>query len=329
MKRFVLLGALALTIVGFVPAIGTAEKTPVERYGRLRVENLRLVSEDGKPVQLRGVSTYNIAGFDWMFGVDKLTELVRDFHADVIRLAMYTDPILQGYAANPEGLTKIIDQLVEDTETAGIYCIIDWHISNYDSNPNQRKDLAVAFFSRLAEKYKDKKHLFFEICNEPSGPSVTWDEVVRPYAAEVVAAIRKFDSTRIVLVGNPTWSQDVDIAARHPLEDANVMYTFHFYAGSHGQWLRDKVDAARKTVAVFCSEWGTTLNTGNGDTFPAETAAWLKFLDDRGISSANWSFSNVHEGSAALVGSYDGEDPFQDSLTASGKIVYQYLAAKR
>ncbi len=329
MNRLFAFCSLFLATAVSIPAMGKAEKTPLEKYGRLRVENRQLVAEDGKPVQLRGMSTYNIAGFDWLFGPDQLKELVNDFHADVIRLAMYTDPIVQGYAANPERLTKIIDQLVEDTEAAGLYCIVDWHISNYDSNPNQRKDLSIAFFSRLAEKYKDKKHLFFEICNEPSGPSVTWDDVVRPYAVDVVAAIRTFDPARIVLVGNPTWSQDVDIAARHPLDDTQVMYTFHFYAGSHGQSLRDKVDAARKTVAVFCSEWGSTINTGDGAPFPGETAVWLKFLDERGISSANWSFSNVREGSAALIGSYDGEDPLKDSLTASGKILYDYLTAKR
>ncbi len=327
MTRFLALGILTLATAW--PGAVLAEPTPLERFGRLHVDNLRLVSESGLPVQLRGVSTYNIAGFDWMFGPDQLHELVTDFHADLIRLAMYTDPIVQGYAANPEGLTKIIDQLIEDTEAAGLYCIVDWHISNYDSNPNQRKDLAIAFFSRLAERYKDKKHLLFEICNEPSGKSVTWEEQVRPYAAEVLAAIRRFDPTRVVLVGTPTWSQDVDIAARHPLTDPNVMYVFHWYAGSHGQALRDKVDAARQTVPVFCTEWGTTADSGNGPPFPAETAVWLKFLDDRGISSANWSFSNVREGSAAIIGSYDGEDKLADSLTASGKILYQYLTARR
>ncbi len=328
MKHFLSLGLLILAAAG-LPGTAGAAPTPLERYGRLRVENLQLVSESGNPVQLRGVSTYNIAGFDWMFGPDQLRELVTDFHADLIRLAMYTDPVVQGYAANPEGLTKIIDQLVADTEAAGLYCIVDWHISNYDSNPNQRKDLAIAFFSRMAEKYKDKKHLLFEICNEPSGPTVTWDEQVRPYATEVLAAIRKFDPTRVVLVGTPTWSQDIDLAARNPLADPNVMYVFHWYAGSHGQALRDKVDAARRSVPMFCTEWGSTDNTGNGRTFPAETAEWLKFLDDRGISSANWSFSNVREGSAALIGSYDGDDPFKDSLTPSGKILYNYLTAPR
>jgi len=302
-------------------------KTPVERYGRLRVENLQLVSETGKPVQLRGVSSYNISGFDWLFGPDQLKELVQDFHADVLRLAMHTDPIVQGYMGNP-ALPRIMDELIAATEEAGIYCIVDWHILR-DKDPNQYKAEAVDYFGKIAEKYKDKKHLIFEICNEPNGVETTWNEKIRPYAVDVLAAIRKSDPTRVVLVGTPTWSQDVDIAAQNPLPDPNVMYVFHFYAGTHGQSLRNKVDAARKTIPLFCSEWGTTDSSGGGDPYPAETAVWLKFLDDRRISSANWSFSNAREGSAALMVWYDMEGTLKEALSPSGEILYQYLTAPR
>lgn len=314
---------LGLTLSHPLVAMGGAEPTPVAKYGRLKVEGRQLVSEAGKPVQLRGMSSYNIAGFDWLFGPDQLKELVQDFRADVLRLAMYTDPIVQGYITNP-GLPRTIDELIAATEEAGIYCIVDWHILR-DKDPNQYKPEAIAFFSGLAEKYKDKKHLIFEICNEPNGAETTWNERIRPYAVDVLAAIREHDPTRVVLVGTPTWSQDIDIAAANPLPDPNVMYVFHFYAGSHGQALRDKVDRARETVPVFCSEWGTTDSSGGGEPFVAETAVWLKFLDDRNISSANWSFSTVREGSAALLPSYDLEGTLKESLSASGLILYDYV----
>lgn len=320
---FLMLGLLSVSLA----ALGTREQTPVEKYGRLRVEDRQLVSSSGQPVQLRGVSSHNIAGFDWLFGPDQLRELVTDFRADVLRLAMYTDPIVQGYITNPS-LPRTIDELVAATEEAGLYCIIDWHILR-DKDPNEYKAEAIAFFSGLAEKYKDKKHLLFEICNEPNGVETTWNEKIRPYAVDVLAAIRKADPTRIVLVGTPTWSQDIDIAAQNPLPDPNVMYVFHWYAGSHGQALRDKVDEARKTVAVFNSEWGSTDSSGGGEPFPLETAEWLKFLDDRRISSANWSFSNVREGSAALEPWYELEGTLKDALSPSGKILYDYLRNSR
>lgn len=308
--------ALAALVVG-------CADTPLDRYGRLRVENLQLVAESGKPVQLRGVSSHNIAGSDWLFGAEQLTELVKDFQVDVVRLAMYTNPAQQGYLANPS-VKKTIEKLILATEKAGVYCIVDWHIL-WDNDPNLYKTEAIAFFSDLAERYKDKKHLLFEICNEPNGEEVTWNERIRPYAVDVLAAIRQHDPTRLVLVGTPTWSQDVDIAAQNPLPDKQVLYVFHWYAGTHGQALRDKVDKARQTIPLFNTEWGSTDSSGRGAPFPAETLEWLTFLNERNISWVNWSFSNYAEGSAALKASFQGDKPLKEALSASGKILYDQL----
>src|SRR5690349_19026760 len=109
------------------PAADPNEKTPVERYGRLRVENLQLVSEQGVPVQLRGVSTHDIAGFDWLLSPEYLEQLIHVFHADVVRLAMYTEHQGTGYVSNP-GTFDLVQRVVEDVDKAGLYCIIDWHI---------------------------------------------------------------------------------------------------------------------------------------------------------------------------------------------------------
>ena len=347
MKRLALAAVFGASILAGLSALGSQErspapapasqakaaspfsddKTPVERYGRLRVENRQLVSEQGVPVQLRGFSTHDIAGFDWLLAPEYLDQLIHVFHADVVRLAMYTERTGTGYIANP-GTFKILEQILDDAEKAGIYCIVDWHILR-DRDPNQYKAEAIDYFGKIAEKYKDKKHLLFEICNEPNGAEVTWNEKIRPYAVDVLAAIRKADPTRVVLVGTPTWSQDVDIAAQNPIPDPNVMYVFHWYAGTHGKSLRDKVDEARKTIPLFNTEWGSTDSSGGGDPYPAQTATWLKFLDDRGISSCNWSFSNAREGSAALLPSYDMEGTLKESLSPSGEILFRYLTAAR
>ena len=68
------------------------------------------------------------------------------------------------------------------------------------------------------------------------------------------------------------------------------MYTLHFYAGTHGQWLRDRADSALKAgLPLFVSEWGTSAADGSGGVFIEESRQWLDFLDKRGISWANWS----------------------------------------
>src|SRR5690606_41644798 len=50
----------------------------------------------------------------------------------------------------------------------------------------------------------------------------------------------------LIIVGTPTWSQDVDVASNDPITGySNIAYTLHFYAGTHGQFLRDKASTAR------------------------------------------------------------------------------------
>jgi len=317
----------ALFAFALVLTLGCAPDTPLGRHGRLQVVDRHLADAAGRPVQLRGVSSYNIAGYDWLFTDAALKELRDDWKADVVRFAMYTDPMQAGYLGNPQ-LEKTVDKLVAAAGKAGLYTIVDWHILR-DGDPLENLDAAVDFWGRAAARYRGQDHVLFEICNEPNGPAVTWNDRIRPYAEKVLAAIRAADPTRIVLVGTATWSQDVDLAAQAPLADPQVMYVFHWYAGTHGQELRDKIDKALPLIPLFNTEWGSTEASGGGEPRPAETAVWLKFLDDRYLSSCNWSLSTVREGSAALKPKYEQQGPMASFLTSSGVLVHDYLRAPR
>ena len=115
----------------------------------------------------------------------------------------------------------------------------------------------------------------------------------------------------------------MDIAADDPLSFNNIMYTCHFYAGTHGSDLRNKIDyALSKGAPIFVSEWGTSAADGNGGIFTDSAAEWLNFLAIRGISWANWSWCDKNESSAALVPGTDPNNITYDSLTQSGKFVF-------
>ena len=61
----------------------------------------------------------------------------------------------------------------------------------------------------------------------------TWADV-KSYAEEVIPIIRKNTKDALIIVGTPTWSQDVDIAAEDPVTGYdNIMYAVHFYAATH------------------------------------------------------------------------------------------------
>ena len=141
-------------------------------------------------------------------------------------------------------------------------------------------------------------------------------------------AIRAIDPDNLIVVGTPSWSQDVDVAAADPVSGSNIAYTLHFYAGTHGQFLRDKAQTAlNRGVALFVTEWGAVNADGNGAVNTGETNAWMTFLKSKGISHANWALNDKAEGASALVpgASTSGGWP-ANQLTASGTLVKQIIS---
>lgn len=103
------------------------------------------------------------------------------------------------------------------------------------------------------------------------------------------------------------------------------MYTVHFYAAEHGQWLRDKVEAAVKQgTPVFVSEFGVTNADGKGGIDAKSADAWLTMLDKYDISYIIWNLSDKDEGSA-LFSTNEARDPIEPDLSAEGKWYRDWL----
>nr|4XZB_A Chain A, CelA [Geobacillus sp. 70PC53] len=298
------------------------ERTPVEENGRLQVVGTALLNQHNKPFQLRGISTHGLQWFGQFANKDAFQTLRDDWKANVVRLAMYTDPNANGYIAQPEWLKAKVKEGVQAALDLGMYVIIDWHILN-DNDPNLYKEQAKRFFAEMAREYGKYPNVIYEIANEPNGNDVTWEEKIRPYADEVIRTIRSIDRDNLIIVGTGTWSQDVDDVASDPLPYKNIMYAVHFYSGTHTQWLRDRVDAALQAgTPVFVSEWGTSDASGDGGPYLEEAEKWIEFLNERGISWVNWSLCDKNEASAALR---PGADPHggwgDDHLSDSGRFI--------
>ncbi len=288
--------------------------TPVQANGRLYVKGTKLVNEKGDPVCLKGVSTHGIGRYPQYVDPDSFRTLRDQWHASLIRLAMYTEEF-DGYCitGKQEELKALIDRGVQYATDLGMYVIIDWHILS-DGHPAKNQKEAEAFFEEMSAKYKDHNNVIYEICNEPnSGPD--WP-AVKKYAEDIIPIIRKNDPEAVILVGTPTWSQDVDIAAEDPVRGyANIMYVLHFYAGTHKEALRDKARAAlQKGLPLFVSEFGISDASGDGELDKAEGNNWIRFLKENDISFVCWNLSNKAESSALLnsastvTGNFTDED---------------------
>lgn len=301
-------------------------RTVVERYGQLQVIGPKLSAADGKPVQLRGISSYGLH-FAGKYANEEVIKWLRDdWNMQVWRAAMYTSD--GGYLFAPAVKSRVISS-VDAAIKLGVYVIIDWHIL-HDNNPLANQDKAIAFFSEMAQKYGEYPNVIYEICNEPNGQDVTWQDAIKPYAEAVIPAIREYDRDNIIIVGTSTWSQDVDIAAEDPITGYdNIMYTLHFYAGTHGDYLREKTQRAiDKGLPLFVTECGTTQSSGGGGVFEEETLAWFSFLQKHGISWVNWSLTNNGEDSALLAYNADrtGKGGWtENELSQSGKFIRRVL----
>ena len=330
MKRTLPAAAAALLFMILISfssfAAGKPLPGPLEA-GALRVEGTQLVSQDGKPVRLLGVSTHGLQWYPQYVSGETFRELRDHWNINVIRLALYTEE--SGWcasgAAEKDRLREILHRGIRLAAENDLYVILDWHILS-DGDPNQHLAEARAFFQEFSQEYKDSAHILYEICNEPNG-GVSWARI-RQYAEEVIPVIRGNDPDAVILVGTPTWSQDIDQALADPIAKyGNLMYTFHFYAATHRQDLRSRLEkAVDQGLPVFVSECGLCSADGNGSIDRESAAAWLELLDQKGISCVFWNLSNKNEASALLSPSCSGLSGFSaEDLSESGKLVHDYL----
>ena len=306
------------------PKPGTAVRGGVSENGWLTVKGTQLFNEMGEPVFLRGMSSH---GLQW-YGQYASLEAVRNtaaWGANLFRAAMYTGE--GGYLASPDAMREKLVSAVDAAAACDMYAIIDWHILS-DGNPVDHADEAAAFFTDMARRYRDCPAVLYEICNEPNG-NVSWERDIKPYAERMIQVIREQSPRAVILIGSTTWSQDIHLAAQSPVKGENLLYTFHFYAGTHGEDLRRRLrDAVTGGLPVFVTEWGTSRADGGGGVYLDEAEKWLDLLDELGVSWANWSLCDKGESSAALVPGTKPDSIWQEAdLTPSGRFVFSRLGS--
>ena len=230
----------------------------VSDNGLLTVNGSQIENKNGQPYSVAGNSIF-WSGFESdggkFYRSDVVNHLAQDWDSQVIRAAIaveeadgvninnFNPNFPQGLVPNPTGsglfnnyeseLAKakvIIDAAIAND----IYVIVDFH-SHY---AHHFEDIAIRFFSEIAEEYGNNEHIIYEIFNEPinSNPfrvagdpntfspanfTQTWNNIVKPYAINVINAIRAIDPDNLIIVGTPGFSQGVGTAAANPLRESD------------------------------------------------------------------------------------------------------------
>uniref|UniRef100_A0A914DR01 Glycoside hydrolase family 5 domain-containing protein n=1 Tax=Acrobeloides nanus TaxID=290746 RepID=A0A914DR01_9BILA len=199
---------------------------------------------------------------------ETVIQLRYGWNANVVRAPMSIE-VSGGYLQNPEWNYELMQAVIQGAIDQGVYVIVDWHTEWAFDYYTQ----AIQFFTNISSTYGKYPNIIYEIYNEPNG-NVSWS-TIQWYAEQVIPAIRANDPNNIIILGTPSWSSRVDIAADYPLNSTyskNLAYTLHYYANvpaSQNDWQRNITTyAINKGLPIFITEYGTVNYTGDGPDDP-------------------------------------------------------------
>lgn len=295
--------------------------SPVAEHGALSVQGNKIVGAHGQPVTLRGMALFWSQWAPQYYDARTVEWLADDWKVDIVRASIAAEGNDSARQNFDRELAKA-STVIEAAAASGIYVIVDWHAHR------PYPDEAERFLVAIATKYGHLPNLIYEPFNEPLRDGVDWSRDVKPYHQRMIAGIRAVDPDNLIVVGSPSWSQDVDIAALDPLEGENIAYTLHYYAATHKEELRAKADKAIAAgLALFVTEFGVVEATGNGPIDYTSSEAWWDWAEANDISWLAWSTGDRDETSATLKPGTPPAGWTDDDLTESGRLLRTRLRA--
>lgn len=229
---------------------------------------------------------------------------------------LYTLPIEKEQVAGEntwldEGF-KMTDDLLKWCEANEMYLILDLHaapggqgmdanISDYDttkpslweSEANKKK--MVAFWVKLAERYKDRKWIGgYDIINEPNwnfsgtnknGCDEKLNAPLRALQLEITKAIRTVDKNHLVIIEGNCWGNNYN--GIFPLWDKNMALSFHKYWNYNDQAsIQDIVNLREEhNVPIWMGEGGENSNVWFKES--------ISLLEKNNIGWAFWPMKKV------------------------------------
>ena len=293
----------------------------VAQNGLLMVSGNKIVNKNNNPVSFAGNSFFwsnDNWGGEKFYNSSTVRWLKTNWGSNIVRAAMGVEDA-GGYLDNKQANKVRLKIIVEAAIEEGIYVIIDWHSHNAEDHLDEAK----LFFKEIAETYGQFENVIYEIYNEPL--DVSWSEVVKPYAIQVIQVIREIDPDNLIIVGSPEWSQRVDLVAEDPITTfSNIAYSLHFYTLYHQDWLRERAtDAINNGIPIFVTEWGSK---GYSMT-DSEANKWMNWCYLNKISHVNWAVNDKEEEWSIVIPGASPTGQWQESdLTDAGKLAKNIIS---
>jgi hypothetical protein len=318
----------------------------VTQHGRLSVsDSNQLIDSFGDKIHLRGLSSSGFgappSGYRYAcVSKESISYAVLNYGINLFRLPILISATENGYETNAEYYDEYIDDVVSWCEDLDIYVIIDWHVTSpgdpnyWLDSPGGNTGLAIDFWKKMATAYHSKSHVIYEIANEPS--NVTWSDVLL-YHNSIIQEIRAIDSENLIIAGTTHWSQDIDLPLTNPVAlPKNVLYSFHFYASSHG-YLYSYTAQYVDQLPLFVT-WSVSESSGSGsvnftvadnylELFAAIPGSGGNGPDATPLTVTSWvmsSMSDSNQSSSTLDLSSCTQKKWT-SLTSTGEYINSYL----
>jgi len=313
---------ILIVVIVILVAVGAVFLKPSAgaTLSKLHVSGNRIVTQEGEEIRLRGVNFEDPLMLENSPDINgdgvpdnHFAEIATDFarvkalSANIVRLPLY--PGYYRLVGGERYLTTYVDRMVDLAEKNGLYAIISyqaigrlggWYetggdtaISQYPAKVHYSdSDMAVAFWDKVAARYGKRKHVLFEMYNEPADKTAdfTWTDL-RPMGELLIATIRR-QSDNIILAPGLNYSNDLSAVPTNPYSDSNLVYVAHVYPGNFPKG-EDQVAAWERsfgflasTYPVIVSEWG--FHNGGDETTNGTLAGFarplLDYLDQKNLS---------------------------------------------
>lgn len=297
---------------------------PVSKHGQLSVDGANLVNQDGEKVQLKGMGLFWSIWMPYYYNKTTVDGIKEYCHSNIVRTMTAVDTISGGYLTDPDYENALVDAVIEAAIEDDMYVLLDWQ----DFEAENHLEASLEFFDRISKKYGSYPNIIYETYNEPI--TLEWSSLVKPYHEAVIKTIRANDPDNVIVLGTPNYSTRLDLAVADPiLDQTNIMYSLHFYAGTQKEPFRqiakDAVDAG---LPVFVTEYGTVNADASPPVDEEEAELWYTFMDEHNLSYVNFAISDKDEGAAALIPGTAPENVCrEDYLTESGRLVVKHNKA--
>ena len=260
----------------------------------------------------------------------------------------YTCADSSGATRNPDpgaNYRSTVSKTVADATAAGLYVILDLHWTAprtycpLDQNPMADIDHSVAFWSSVASTYKGYSNVLLELFNEPfvgyGGPvsQADWSIIMQggtqsyyitggnPYQVnytwqvagmqQMLNAVRATGATNVVLIGTPSWAQDLSLWSANVPSDPlrQIAVVWHAYPNTNSP------SETTPKLGTIAYTWAATIlaagypivisETGDHNSSGTVGAPYLAILlpwaDAHDVSYLGWGWDVWQDSDNVLI----------------------------